>query len=148
VHITIESSDQHLLDLLATPSTISLQLVQEVRMDHYAPEPSQPRTIHKVFSPPEPHHREVAAVGSCWFPVESQQSQSARQLEGEIIVRKDLKPSFTFPSFSLHYTVQLYFHADGFSTNQTNPLISEPVKIVTDRTKGIIPQSRSPYRPL
>ena len=70
-------------------------------MDHHVPDSSQPYTIHKNVLPPEPHHQEVTALGSCWFPTESQQSQFARQLEGEIIVRKDLKPSFSFPSFSL-----------------------------------------------
>lgn len=133
-------------------------------MYHYIPDSLQPHTAHKVSSPPETHHQEVTALGSCWFPTESQQSQFARQLEGEVIVRKDVKPSFSFSSFSLQvrsiisqvqfreidpfvqYTIQLNFHADGFSTNQKSPLISEPVKIVTDRAKGCTPQSRSPYR--
>ena len=133
-------------------------------MDHHIQDSSQPHTAHKKFSPPKPHHQEVAALGSCWSSAEPQQSQLTRQLEGEIIVRKDLKPSFSFPSFSLQvrsfdsqvcrwgidsvaqYTIQLDFRADGFSTDQKTPLISEPVKIVTDRAKGIIPQSRSLYR--
>jgi hypothetical protein len=162
LQIIVNSPDPHLLDLLATPSTISVKLVQEVCLDYYS---LQPHTIHKVFSPPDTHHQEITACGSCWFPIESQQSQFARQLEGEIIVRKDLKPSFSFSSISLQvrsvvsqmrfretdpvaqYTVQLDFHADEFSTNHKSPLISEPVKIVTDRAAGFTPQSRSPYHP-
>lgn len=70
-------------------------------MDHHVPDSSQPYTVHKAISPPEPHHQDATVLGSCWFPIESQQSQFARQLEGEIIARKDLKPSFSFPSFSL-----------------------------------------------
>jgi hypothetical protein len=69
-------------------------------MDHFVPDSLQPHAIHKAFSPPEAH-QEVTALGSCWFPTESQQSHFARQLEGEIIVRKDLKPSFSFSSISL-----------------------------------------------
>lgn len=133
-------------------------------MYHYIPDSLQPHTTHKVSSPPEIHHQEVTAFGSCWFPTESQQSQFERQLEGEVIVRKNLKPSFSFSSISLQvrsitsqvwfrevdpvaqYTIQLGFHADGFSTNQKSPLISEPVKVVTDRAKGYTPQSRSPNR--
>jgi len=67
-------------------------------MDHYVIDCLRPHTIHEVF---KPDHQEVAALGSCWFPTESQQSQPARQLEGEITVRKDLKPSFSFSSISL-----------------------------------------------
>lgn len=132
-------------------------------MGLYAPNSLQARTVHKVVSSPDTQNQEVSALGSCWFPTEFQQSQFARQLEGEIIVRKDLKPSFSFSSISLQvrsivsqirfweidpvsqYTIRLDFHADGFSTTQKSPLISEPVRVVTDRAKGITPQSRSPY---
>lgn len=85
-----------------------------------------------------------------------------RHIEAEIMIRKDLKPSFTFPTLSLQvcvfifisepcadrrgpqYAVQLSFNAVGFTGAQDQVVFSEPVTIVTDRPRGPSPSSRVP----
>lgn len=118
LHFVLESSDSQLLDLLS-PSACKIQLLQHIRRQRLETS-THPYTIHKIFkNDSETGAEEVVVTGSCWrspSPDGTQQhqphqqyqhqqhqasSQTRRHFEAEIVVRKDLKPSFSFPRFNL-----------------------------------------------
>ncbi|PVF93360.1 hypothetical protein CPB86DRAFT_829381 [Serendipita vermifera] len=172
LNITLESYDTQLLDLFSSPSALKLQLVQQIRrapadIPHH-PHPhtsnshhhqshnhhSQPYTIHKIFkSDPETEFDEPVVVGTCTRSSSANAGNSGgavaspsvyrRHFEADLVVRKDLKPSFYFPSFSLQYSVQLILNVPGFSAAQNALVFSEPVTIVTDRPRGPSAYSRT-----
>ncbi|CAG7852651.1 SubName: Full=Uncharacterized protein {ECO:0000313/EMBL:CCA72853.1} [Serendipita indica DSM 11827] len=150
LHVTLESYDTQLLDFLGA-SAIKVALVQSTRTQ-LIESSSHPHTVHKLHKlQADGEHEEVAVQGSCWPSSSSGISSTTsnanqRHFDAEIIVRKDLKPSFSFPSLSLQYTIQLWFEAKGFAPLQKGPVYSEPVTIVTDRPRGPSPHSlRLPY---
>jgi hypothetical protein len=73
-----------------------------------------------------------------------------RQLEGEIHLPKDLRPSSDMGHFSIAYSVVLSpFSAPGFKPNSSTPLVCEPVEIATMHARGprAIPLSPPAYDP-
>ncbi|KAG8829207.1 hypothetical protein FRC17_006990 [Serendipita sp. 399] len=106
LHITLESYDTQLLDLI-NASNIKVHLVQHLRTQPTAESSSHPHTVHKVYKAESSNDfEEIVVTSSCWksapgphLPVG--QTSNMRHYDAELVVRKDLKPSFTFPSVSL-----------------------------------------------
>lgn len=115
VHFILESADFQLLNLM-TPSVFKIQLVQQIQIrirKQRSEGSSHPYTIHKLYKgDADTDTEEVVVTGSCWRasstegPQNQYQNQQTPRLhrkhfEGEIMVRKDLKPSFQFPRLNL-----------------------------------------------
>ncbi|KAG8821137.1 hypothetical protein FRB91_002573 [Serendipita sp. 411] len=157
LHITLESYDTQLLDLL-NASSLKIQLVQQVRTQTTtdpaasSSSSSHPHTVHRLYKADASNNEieEPVVIGSCWKSFSGAQTglvqtSNRRHYEAELIIRKDLKPSFTFPSLSLQYNVQLLIEVTGFVPLQKQrPVFSEPVTIVTDRPRGPLPSSQVP----
>ncbi|KAG8756933.1 hypothetical protein FRC14_002528 [Serendipita sp. 396] len=115
LHITLESYDTQLLDLL-NASSLKIQLVQQVRTQPTtdpaasSSSSSHPHTVHRLYKADASNNEieEPVVIGSCWKSSGAQtgllQTSNRRHYEAELIIRKDLKPSFTFPSLSLQFT--------------------------------------------
>jgi len=115
IHLTLESQESQLLDLIS-PSSISITLVQHIewrsnqqQIRALAVDPSssaspQMHTVHLIYKhEADADYDEVVTHATCWGSTASEKATLAqrRYFEAEIVVRKDLKPSFTFPMFSL-----------------------------------------------
>lgn len=109
LHITLRSGDAQLLDLLSA-GALKAQLVQQVRMQPTGPI-NHPHTVHSIYkSDKEADHEDVVVVGTCWRSSPGSgisQSQFQRHFDADILVRKDLKPSFSFPTISLQVSLVL-----------------------------------------
>lgn len=140
--LTIEGADSEALDILARPSSVVVSLQRRVRFYNQT-----------SFARPDVAWNEsVDETGTaCWWPSQTMTSTiHCRQLEGEIHLPKDLRPSSDMGHFSITYSVVLNpFNAPGFKSSSSTPLVCEPVEIATMHARGprAIPLSPPAYGP-
>ncbi|KAJ7126829.1 hypothetical protein C8R44DRAFT_105996 [Mycena epipterygia] len=140
--LTLKSGDDHALDTLANAKAIKLHLVRSVALGSDAMEERTERMSNAFF---------LSGVGQAYFwpSTEGTPEPGKRIMRGELEVKKQVKPSFLFPRFSVRYTLELLpFATTGFTSVETSgpgkSLLSEPVKITTKHVPGIIPRSYAP----
>ncbi|EKM58518.1 uncharacterized protein PHACADRAFT_252915 [Phanerochaete carnosa HHB-10118-sp] len=92
--MTFSSSDEQALDLLCSPSAIRLQLMRERLLGSQATQKGASGQSSNTF-------REPMAGAYFWPSQDGTVEQGKRQLQGEIDVKKNLRPTFVFPRFSL-----------------------------------------------
>ncbi|KIM27491.1 hypothetical protein M408DRAFT_16577 [Serendipita vermifera MAFF 305830] len=143
LYLTFDSHDSHFLDLVS-PSTIKLFLVQQIhrrtnqhqlhtlQMNPSSSASPQHHLTHRIYKPePDADYNEPVMQATCWRASSSSSSSSRhhsmsersgpppglsqrRCFEAEMIVRKDLKPSFTFPMLSLQVSNSNFFPTPGY----------------------------------
>ncbi|KAF5372740.1 hypothetical protein D9615_010121 [Tricholomella constricta] len=116
--LTLQGSDEAILDLFSAPSAISVKLHRRIRF------------FSKRSQSDDAWNENVKEVGSAtWWPSAGvRYHSSVRHMEGEIRLAKDLRPSTVVGHFSIY----------------TRSLLSEPVEIATMHAKGPRPQAYSP----
>lgn len=127
--LTVEGTDAAVLDSLCRPSTIVATLRRRVRFYNKS---TYARTDVAW-------NETLEDVGNAsWWPSRTMQSNTyTRQLEGEIQLPKDLRPSSDMGHFSISYSVALSpFVVPGFQPDSDVTLVSEPVEIATMRARG------------
>ncbi|EKM78643.1 hypothetical protein AGABI1DRAFT_59597 [Agaricus bisporus var. burnettii JB137-S8] len=140
--LTIEGTDSEALDILARPSSIVLSLQRRVRFYNQT-----------YFARPDVAWNEsVDEIGTaCWWPSQTMASTThRRQLEGEIHLSKDLRPSSDMGHFGVAYSVVLSpFNAPGFKPSSSTELVCEPVEIATMHARGprAVPLAPPAYDP-
>ena len=92
--LSFTSSDEQALDLLCTTSAIRLALLRERLVGSHATVVGAPGQSSNTF-------REVMGTAYFWPSQDGTVQHGRRQLQGEIDVRKSLRPTFVFPRFSL-----------------------------------------------
>ncbi|KAJ7773470.1 hypothetical protein B0H16DRAFT_150150 [Mycena metata] len=136
--LTLKSKNEPALDTLATAQAIKLYLVRSIAVGSDAMQDGVERRSNQSF---------VSGAGQAYFwpSTEGGSEPGRRVMRGEVEVKKQTKPSFVFPRFTVRYTLELLpFATSGFISLGTEPLISKPVKITTRNIPGITPRS---YRP-
>ncbi|TFK40191.1 hypothetical protein BDQ12DRAFT_628002 [Crucibulum laeve] len=134
--ISIEGADPLLLNLLSSPNAVVLSLRRRVRFYNKTTSSRQDVAWNET----------VDDMGSAvwWTPLDARESPGSRQLEGEIQLAKDLRPTSEMGHFSISYSVVLCpFNADHF-VSDSSALLSEPVEIATMYGKGPRPHAYSP----
>ncbi|KAF7976619.1 hypothetical protein HWV62_2292 [Athelia sp. TMB] len=140
VLLRLTSTDTQALDLLAVPSAIRLHLVRAITLGAHAA--SENAALRGKSS-----SRTSSARAAFWPSTAGKPETGIRILEGEIDVKKTIKPSFVFPKCAMRYTVELLpFDAPGFvfAGSPLEPLISQPVSIVTASMHGVEPHFYAP----
>ncbi|KAF9453506.1 hypothetical protein P691DRAFT_755560 [Macrolepiota fuliginosa MF-IS2] len=135
--LTIEGADAAALDVLSKPSSIVVSLRRRVRFYNKVSYGRSDVAWNET----------VEDIGTAsWWPSQTMQSATyARQLEGEIRLPKDMRPSSDMGHFSIAYSVALNpFKAAGFQTDSDTTLVCEPVEIATMHARG--PRA-TPYSP-
>ncbi|KAG6862470.1 hypothetical protein C0995_000016 [Termitomyces sp. Mi166 len=136
--LTLQSADEDILHLFATPSAPVLKLQRCVRF------------LSKTSLPVEnmrgPWHETIEDIGSAvwWSSAGTDDQPSVRHLEGEIKLGKDLRPTTSIGHFSISYHVVLRPFDVPYSTSEDRSLLSEPVEITTMHAHGPRPQAYSP----
>ncbi|KAH8117915.1 hypothetical protein DFH11DRAFT_1571413 [Phellopilus nigrolimitatus] len=140
--LTLKSSDAQALDLVAQPSASAIFLTRTIAIGSTATDETSPRRSNNTYTFPEHIAR------AFWWPVsEGAFSKDTRILQGEIDVKKDVKPGFVFPRLSIRYHISLFpFTASCFvpSAPADQLLLSEKVEIVTENAPGVVPRSHAP----
>ncbi|KAJ7031297.1 hypothetical protein C8F04DRAFT_1110692 [Mycena alexandri] len=139
--LTLKSKNEPALDTLATAQAIKLYLVRSIAVGSDAMQDGVERRSNQSF---------VSGTGQAYFwpSTEGASEPGRRVMRGELEVKKQTKPSFVFPRFTVRYTLELLpFAITGFTSLGTKPrkcLISEPMKIATKNIPGINPRSYIP----
>jgi hypothetical protein len=137
--LTLDGRDPAILDVLSSPGSVVVKLRRRVRFYNAA------STTKREVS----WNESVEDVGSAvWWPSSdspvTENDLHVRQLEGEIKLAKDLRPSSEMAHFSLQYFVVLCPFKAANYTSDTSALLSEPVDIATMHAKGPKPKSYAP----
>ncbi|KAJ7261798.1 hypothetical protein B0H12DRAFT_1322015 [Mycena haematopus] len=155
--IVIECGDPEALELLSSPGALVVRLRRSVRFHtgdktaaHYGDVPS------KLVWKEELDHSELAS----WWPaadrtlaIDSTETIAVNEfrkvLRGEIYLRPDLITSTSIAHFRIEYSVVLFpFDAPGYESLDSEPIIIEPVEIVSEHAEGPLPiQYSSPLTP-
>ncbi|GBE87898.1 hypothetical protein SCP_1201230 [Sparassis crispa] len=138
--LTLASEDEHALDILSAPTAARLYLIRVRTLGSHATDEAALERSDSVF-------RESVGQAYFWVTAETAPEPGKRTLQGEVRVKPSVKPSFTFPQFTLRYQLALFpFQAPGFvSSGAANEhLLTEKVIITTVNTPGIIPRSYAP----
>lgn len=140
--VKVECDDWSALDLFAAPTAIAVHLQRQVR---YFRQPSYGRAEVAW-------NESVADMGAAtWWPSPNyRRDPSARYLDGEIKLAKDLRPTSAVAHFKVAYSVVLRpFQVAHFCPDMQGSL-SEPVEIATMHAKGPRPHAYSPpaYEPM
>ncbi|KAI0696900.1 hypothetical protein BC835DRAFT_1271093 [Cytidiella melzeri] len=138
IFVSFSSDDQQALDLLCTPTAVKVVLVRERLIGAVATRQAAGNSSNVV--------REVMGTAGFWPSPEGSSEPLKRRLQGELEIKKTLRPTFTFPTFALRYDVCMYpSQAPGFvGTNPTTPLLTERVTIGALNAPGITPKSYAP----
>ncbi|KAL1727881.1 hypothetical protein EV714DRAFT_253423 [Schizophyllum commune] len=129
LHLVVDGPDLESVDLLGAPQAIVVAL--------------QRRITYRSSGQRE--QRDDVARAVWWAAQPPSPNCLSRELEGEIHLTKDLKPSCSVPNFILSYHVVVYpFEATGFKpappTTSDGHVGREPVEIATMYPKGPIPR--------
>ncbi|KAK7032321.1 hypothetical protein VNI00_013280 [Paramarasmius palmivorus] len=136
--LNLWSIDRQTLEWVSNPNSIALTLCRKVKY-YNAPAMAKSEVSWKETS------KDICTAR--WWPSGTIQSDPQnRYLEGEIRLPKDLRPSSRVAHFSITYSVDLYpFDLAGFKSHKSRePIISEPVEIVTMHGRGPRPVAWSP----
>ncbi|KAI0789899.1 hypothetical protein C8Q75DRAFT_806557 [Abortiporus biennis] len=160
IFITVSSSDNQAVDLISTPSSIKLHLVRERYTGSDAVKEDSIGRSNNTF-------REVVGTAFFWPSTSANTASDGtegektgngslkRILQGELEVRRGLKPSFVFPRFALRYSIVLMpVEAAGFIPDtSTGPstsnaagqaLVAQRVTVTSINAPGILPRSYAP----
>jgi len=140
--ITLTGDDAQMLDVLGKPSAIRLRLVRSMVTGSEATDDMGP-------SRTDNHFLEHVGQGYFWDSKEGAVEVNKRVFQGEMELVKTLKPSFTFPNFTIQYKLELLpFETAGFVGpvyEGKNPaLLSEQVTITTKQIPGLITRFYAP----
>ncbi|ESK95334.1 hypothetical protein Moror_3906 [Moniliophthora roreri MCA 2997] len=136
--LNLWSIDRQTLDWVSNPNSIALTLCRKIKY-YNAPAMAKSEVSWKETS------KDICTAR--WWPSGTIQGDSQnRYLEGEIRLPKDLRPSSEVAHFSISYSVDLYpFDLAGFKSHRSRePMLSEPIEIVTMYAKGPRPVAWSP----
>lgn len=146
--IEIWGNDLQGLDLLASQSSITVLLTQEVECRPTAGEPSRAMAIKAATQV----DLRAIAQGVSWSAASSPEEDlgGVRILEGEISIPQRLNSNVNVALLQLSYSVIFVVNAAGFvPRNRNNVIARHPVRIVSHPAIGIKPVSRMPpgYEP-
>ncbi|KAI0342666.1 hypothetical protein BDW22DRAFT_1357119 [Trametopsis cervina] len=139
IFATFSADDEQALDVISSPTAVKVCLVRERLIGSVATRPGGQSSANTI--------REVMGVASFWPSQDGAQgAPNTRTLQGELDVRKALRPTFTFPTFTLRYDVCMYpSQASGFvSANPETVLFAERVSLHALNALGVIPKSYAP----
>lgn len=91
--LTIRSADEQALDVLCTPGAMKFHLYRERLIGSHA--------VKEVGGQSNNTFREVVGNAAFWLSQDDPKEAGKRKLHGELEVKKGLRPSFTFPRFSV-----------------------------------------------
>ena len=94
LYVTFSSADEQALDLLCAANAIRFHLYRERLIGSHAIREGAVGQSNNTF-------REVMGTATFWPSLDSSGEQGKRRMQGEIDVRKSLRPSFVFPRFTL-----------------------------------------------
>ncbi|KAH7884480.1 hypothetical protein F5I97DRAFT_1929339 [Phlebopus sp. FC_14] len=136
--LTLTGDDEQALDLLSSPRSIRLLMVRSLATGSDATAEDVERRTDNFFL-------ETVARGVFWPPVDTV-STGKRVLQGEVDVKRNLKPSTLFPNFTIRYHMELQpFEAPGFvAVAPKNTLLKQKVTIVCFSAPGIPMRSHAP----
>jgi len=142
--LTLESGDNHALDMFSAPSAPMVTLRRCVRYQNLAT--SSKRAADWVES-----FEDVSRA--VWWPSASRSDAPySRCLEGEIKLPKDLTSTSSIGLFNVSYSVVVSsFETAGFVPSSSQPILVEPVTIATTHARDSPrPQAYAPpdYAPL
>ncbi|RDB25619.1 hypothetical protein Hypma_006736 [Hypsizygus marmoreus] len=139
LNLTLKSESTQALDILAVPAAIRVHLVRSIATGSDATDETETRRSDNFFK--------SGSGQACFWPL-GRQEDGERVLEGELEVPSTLKPSFTFPRFTVRYHLEMLpLEATGFRASApwgAAALLSEKVIIATKQAPGIRPWSRIP----
>ncbi|KAI0787529.1 hypothetical protein C8Q74DRAFT_1252361 [Fomes fomentarius] len=137
--LTLKSDDEQALDLLSTPSAVRLNLLRTRLVGSHA-------TSGDVESGRSNNSFTNNAGGAFFWPSDEGAPESGtRVLQGELEVKRSLRPGFVFPRFSVQYVLALsQFEAPGFAPASKEPLVHLPVTIASSNAAGVVPRSYAP----
>lgn len=92
--VTFSCADEQALDLLCAPGAVKLQLYRERLIGSHAIREGAQGQSNNTF-------REVVSSGAFWPSQEGAHAPGTRMLQGELEVRKGIRPTFIFPRFTL-----------------------------------------------
>lgn len=98
LHLTFSSADEQALDLLSSAGAIRFHLFRERLIGSHAIKEGAVGQSNNTF-------REVMSSAVFWPSQEGAQEPGKRKLQGELEVRKGLRPTFVFPRFTLRVSV-------------------------------------------
>lgn len=140
--LTIESSDQQALDLLATNRAVAAKLVQRTSFGTMIP---GVRGAHGE-EPPPTDVRTRAIARAVWWPSENGVCRPGlRRLAGELHIPEAVSPRCNILNFNLDHMVVLDpFEAVGFVSFQKGPVMAEKIEIATVFAEGPRPRAYMP----
>jgi len=145
--LSIESSDQELLDLLSADQAIIVQLTQRATYELDLLQYHDATNTHRSL---ETKTRQISRAGWQLQPLNddpaSGQRPTTRILYGELHIPEDTPPRCHILNFQLEYAVVMNsFQAIGFTTASTSePLLSESVVVGTAFASGPHPRAYLP----
>ncbi|KAF9068954.1 hypothetical protein BDP27DRAFT_1326169 [Rhodocollybia butyracea] len=150
--LILTSEDSQVVDLLSSGQALAVKLRRRISSNpalHFA-ELNAPWT--NVYAPISTAFSEDVCTASWWKRLNSLQDSAAttksfsREIEGEIVLSKTLKPTFQISHFGLEYSVvMLPFNTSSFVPRTDNgPILEQRVEIATIYPKGPRPIAHSP----
>ncbi|KAJ3554715.1 hypothetical protein NM688_g2961 [Phlebia brevispora] len=139
LEVTFSSEDEQALDILCAANAVRVHLYRERLIGSHAIKEGAAGQSNNTF-------RETMGTAAFWPSQDGVAGQGKRRLQGEIDVRKGLRPTFVFPRFTLRYALcMLPSEAPGFvPANPDAPLFTERVIIHTLNAVGVVPRSFAP----
>ncbi|TDL19924.1 hypothetical protein BD410DRAFT_791559 [Rickenella mellea] len=135
--MTLQSENLQALDVLSSPQCPTVHFVREIQGDDYQGEAPcmEGWEATRIF-----------AEARWWKPNSSENPEcNRRELQGEISLPRELKPSFSFGIFYLKYRIELHpFKAPGFVPATEGVLLRANVDIMTDHADGPRPRRYLP----
>ncbi|QRW03766.1 hypothetical protein RhiLY_02765 [Ceratobasidium sp. AG-Ba] len=145
-HIDVLSDDSQALQLMSSPSAISVSLNQEVQYSPFGTSIEKAAGKKQIVVDVHP-----VANGVSWASSSAEApSGGTRMLEGEISVPSRSILNIDMSALKLRYFVNFIASATGFvATNPSLMSVKHPVRIVSHRALGPPPTSRVPpgYEP-
>lgn len=92
--LTVAGADEQAVGVLAAPAAIKVHLRRSRVLGQYATDEEASPPSDKVF-------RDIVGTAYFWPLEQGSSGRTAQTLQGELSVNAGLKPSFTFPEFSL-----------------------------------------------
>lgn len=138
--LTVAGADEQAVGVLAAPAAIKVHLRRSRVLGPYATNEEADPPSDKVF-------RDIVGTAYFWPLEQGSSGRTAQTLQGELSVNVGLKPSFTFPEFSLKYhLVLLPPQASGFSCkgSASEALLTEQAVIASAEAMGVLSRRFAP----
>nr|GAT45282.1 predicted protein [Mycena chlorophos] len=140
IFLTLKGTDEVALDTLSNPKAVRMHLVRSMGLGSDAMDDSIKQRSNTFI-------QTGAGQAYFWNATEGAKEPGKRILQGEVELKKSVKPSFVFPRFTVRYTLNMLpFDITGFvqQADKKDALLSESVKIATRHIPGIVPRSYAP----